>query len=291
MRRNLIILILLLFAVHSAFCSGIKVTPGTILVQNIPVGKQFDFFAEQGLTLKIYNTEDYPKRYLLSPNRPSEMNTTATGYFDILDPSWFSLDTNSVTVPPGETAEIGMRVSIPDNSSWYNRHWLIGIDVSEDTTGKTLPGQAIIMGAYLLYRLETEPLDGVVPETIGEEIITVPSVLDFGKVKRGEKYERTITVYQKIEPAVHMKIYSLDPESDVAKLTILINQPYQRVKNPDWFSYKEKLSVKNGEGKELRITLNVPENAGETGKYYEEILLLDGKMCKGFVRLHFKLIE
>ena len=291
MRRELIILILLLFAVHSAFCSGIKITPGTILIQNIPVGKQFDFFDEQGLTIKIYNTDDYPKRYLLSPNRPGEMNTTVTGYFDIFDPSWFSLDTNSVIVPPKDTAEIGMRVHIPDNPSWYNRHWLVGIDVSEDTTGKALPGQAIIMGAYLLYRLETEPSDEVVPETIGEEIITVPSVLDFGKVRHGEKYQKTMTVYQKVEPTMHMEIHPLDPESDVAKLTILINQPYQRVKDPDWFSYKKRLSVRNGEGKELKITLNVPENAGEVGRYYEEILLLDGKIYKGFVRLHFKLID
>ena len=203
---------------------GISVSPGTFVIQEVSVGEMFDISGQVGYFIKI-GAQSNPGYYTITPRRPSDDGTTATGYYDFPQPDWFHTEYGTLYVDPKHDAQTAMWLTLPDDPALYNRHFLLGVDVSpiiEDARGM------ISVGAYLLFRFETEPKAGVVPDLQDGEMVFAPSVVQFDSLSKGDNKSVDLKFFVWSEQKQPIKFYRLDPESDVARITIVPTPGYRR---------------------------------------------------------------
>ncbi len=81
-----------------------------------------------------------------------------------------------------------------------------------------------------------------------------------------------------------MRISRLEPESDVAKLTILTKAGFVRLNNFEWLTYDTLVTLKEGYGS-MKIKLYIPEGSEEVVNNLEELLLLKSDDKKAFLRI------
>ncbi len=232
---------------------GISVSPGTFVLQDVPVGKMFDISGQIGYFIKI-GSQSKPGYYVLTPRKPSDDGTKATGYYDFPNPEWFFTEYETLYVSPKSDAQTAMWLKLPDDPSLYNRHFLLGVDVSpiiEETKGM------ISVGAYLLFRFETEAKAGVVPKLQDGEMAFAPSVVRFDSLSKGDNKSIDIKFYSWGKKRQPIKLYRLDPESDVAKITIIPTPGYRRA--PEGLLYFPEKIWSNSDGENLFIQVALPE--------------------------------
>ncbi len=258
-------------------------SPATLLLHDVPVGESYDLEKEQGIRIRVTNNSDMGFTYLLKPERPSESGTEATGYFDFPEPDWCWFDQDTLEVEAGEEKTVRFFFRIPDSVAYYNRHWLIAIAVTplSTTSGEQ---SSIALGAYLLYRIETESKSGIKPFRLENELITLPSMVSFDNVVAGEEYETTVRLLADGRDKV--SVYRLDEKSDVAMLTILTTPGFKRMPARGWLRYDSSVRLnKQGIG-DLTLRLVVPETE-PLDRQYEELLLLERQSNgeKSFIRV------
>ncbi|HDG67622.1 MAG TPA: hypothetical protein ENG11_00555 [candidate division Zixibacteria bacterium] len=283
MRKKYLITAAVFLAIAVAFGVGISVSPGTFLIQDVPVGKKFDISEKVGYVIRIGRNSGAGV-YVLTPRRPSEDGTKATGFYDFPDPSWFHLQRDTLSLAADSTSYTKMWLELPDDPSLYNRHFLLGVDVSptlESTKGM------IAVGAYLLYRFETEPKEGVVPELPAGEMAFVPSVVEFDSLGRRANVSRTLKLFRGGEVKTRVKLYRLDPESEVAKYTILLTPGYRRA--PEGIVlFPDQITIDPKEGGKLFV--QVAYDKPPKHKHLEEIIIAESQFGeKAFLRVHINL--
>ncbi|RKZ35074.1 hypothetical protein DRQ33_00620 [bacterium] len=258
---------------------GISISPGTFLLQNVPVGKKYDITSETGYIIRM-GKETGSATYVLTPRRPSDDGTNATGFYDFPEPSWFHLEKNILNLNGDEPPNTAMWVEFPDDPSLYNRHFLLGVDVTpipETTSGM------IAVGAYLLYRFETEPKAGVSPKLPKGEIAFVPSVLKFDQLGNKANISKDLKIFRGETKNLKLKLYRLDPESEVARYTILLSPGFHRA--PEGIVYfPNQVNINQDSG---NLFVQVAFDNGLPHKKLEEIIIAespDGK--KAFLRVH-----
>ncbi|MBN1756556.1 hypothetical protein JW877_10160, partial [bacterium] len=106
MNKTLLLFIVLVLSVNLVEGVGLSVAPGTILIEDFPVGDFYDFQEERNYTIRIRNGDDTPHTYTLKAERPSESESRATGFYDIPYPEWFYLEVETVTVAAGEEENV-----------------------------------------------------------------------------------------------------------------------------------------------------------------------------------------
>lgn len=267
------------------FGIGIRATPATIVLENVPLGKTFDLEKEKGIVISIYNDSDIGYRYHIAAEKPSASDTRATGYFDFPEPAWCWFDRETITIEPRTEEKIRLYMRIPDSTQYYNRHWLVAITITpfEMLTSNYETGASIAVGAYLLYRVETMPRgDGGIKKN-EDELFTVPSVVEFVDVESGKEYEKTVKI---ISPCNDKKVMvtRLDPLSEVAKLTILTAPGFIRLNKAEWLSYDSIAVIKDRIGY-LKLKLVTPQNYNDQNYNFEELLLLKCEDKKAFIRI------
>jgi len=275
--------LILLLIVPALLAIGFRISPGTILLHDAPVGRPFDFATERGQVIRI-GPMDYDMTYHIRAEPASAGNSSATGYFDFPNASWFSVAAETVFAPAGEVTELPMWLNIPDDDGWLNHNWLLGVPVSPIAVGE---GAAQIqVGGYLLFRFETEAKAGVVPYCAENEIVAVPSRTLFDKMLPDVPRTEVVELYHGRQRALLYSVERLDPDSDVARLTILGTPGYPRLTNPEWVEYPEEIVIpgKGEGGGPFPITVNVPRD--EPVRRFEEILLIKSDHAKtAFLRI------
>ncbi len=283
MNDKKVLLIILIFIIGAAFSAGIKIRPGTILLQEAPVGETYDFESRRGQNITIGPVEKNIT-YTISAEPAGEGGSQATGYYDFPDASWFTLDLDTISIEAGFEGDIGMWMDIPAEDGLYNHHWLLGIPISPvPVEGK---GTQIQVGAYLLFRIETESLDGVIPACAKDEIVTVPSRPRFVDVLPGQENTLVVQLFHGKASSGLYEVSRLDPESPVAQLTILGTPGFPRLANPDWITYPEEIVIPGEEegGSPFPITLKIP--AGAQIRRFEEIIMIkNDKTRPAFIRI------
>ena len=283
MARKWHILIWILIIAALLWGVGISISPGTFLIQHVPVGKKFDISKEVGYVIKL-GRDSSAGVYVLTPRKPSEDNVKATGFYDFPDPSWFHLQRDTLSLAADSTSYTRMWLELPDDPSLYNRHFLLGVDVSptvESTRGM------IAVGAYLLYRFETEPKDSVVPQLPAGEMVFVPSVVEFDSLGRTANVSRSLKLYRGGSVKTRVKLYRLDPESEVAKYTILLTPGYHRAPEGMVF-FPENITIDPKEGGKLFV--QVAYDKPPAYKRLEEIIIAESQFGeKAFLRVHINL--
>ena len=276
-----VIFILLLSNILFSF--GLSVTPATIVIQDVEIGKVYDLEAEKVLRIKIQNNAEMGFRYVVNANIPSESGTQATGYFDFIEPEWCWFDKETLDIEAGGEGYIRLYFEIPKDVSFYNRHWLLGITVDPITTLSGNP-TTVALAAYLLYRIETVSNTNIEKVNLYDQMITLPSSVIFDNVVNGKKYIREINIKNTGKNRVN--IYRLDPESSVAQLTILTSPGFRRLNNQEWLNYDKEVSLNDeGDGK-FQLSLNIPEET-KLNIAYEELIILERitDQKKAFIRV------
>ncbi len=273
-------LILLLVCASAVFGVGISITPGTFLLQDVPVGKKYDITATKGFVVRIDRAYSSGV-YIIKPVIPSADGTKATGFFDFPGTEFFHFERDTLILSDEIKTQSAMWMHLPDDPSLYNRHFLLGVDVSptvESTSGM------LAVGAYLLFRFETEPKTGVVPKLPSGEAVFVPSVIRFDSLGSEANVSQNLKFFVGSKTARKAKFYRLDPESDVAKLTILPTTGFRRAPEGTVFFPAEIRLDENGAG---NFFVQVAFEKKLPFKLLEEIILAelpDG--TKAFLRVH-----
>ncbi len=269
------------------FSAGIRIAPATFVVEGVKPGEKIDLYERYGHAIKIWGGAT-DVLYTFEPVKPSDSNTHITGYFDFRDPSWFDTQLDSVFVPKGteDPVENRMVVEIPDDDRWYNRHWLLGVNVSPVPTDNM---GSVVLGAFLQFRIETEPKVDVEPEIMTrQEIVFVPSVIEFNDVEPGQEYLAKTTIYTGSRKTDTYKLYPLDPESPVGRVTILNAPGYKRLPDKSWLYYEPEVKIPVGGSEEIYFSLFIPEKTDI--KRFEELVMIEGE-TKGFIRIKINMKE
>ena len=298
MRKFYTVMILTFLMVCSLFSIGIKIQPATFVIQNVEIGKTIDMYNDHGHILRIYGG-NRESRYSIEPVKPSDSGTKITGYFDFPNPEFFWTELDTMTVPADissstsdDMADNPMYMKIPSNDNYYNRHYMLGVNVQPVLNGNS---GNVVLGAYLQFRIETEAKTGVVPEVTGrDEIVFVPSVIELKDVEPGKEYLAHVKIYSGMKFNRHFDVKPLDPNSPVGKITILTSPGFKRVQEHSWLSYTSadnigdddniKLKLISTSPTDLYISLFVPERQKE--KRFEELLMIEGD-TKSFLRIKF----
>jgi len=263
-----------------AFGSFIKISPPDFLLQQFPSGKKIDLYEKYGEIIRIYGT-DVPLKYQLISVKPSEMNIKITGFYDIPDLDWFSFEDDKVKVPVNGEKLVKIFLKVPADDNYYNRHYFVAASVSpayeKDDYG------SLLMGAILQFRFETLPKADVIPEVSPGEIVFVPSIVEFKDVEVGKEYLYKLKIYSSDEKPTKYTLSTLDPQSDVGRITIERSKGCFRIP-PDssWLYYDSTYTIQKDKPVDLYLTLFLKNQP----KYFkhEQILLLEGP-TKGFVRI------
>jgi hypothetical protein len=267
----------------AVFGARIRVRPPTILLQEAPVGELYDFELLRGQYITIGPIEGN-RTYELIAEPASHGGSQATGFVDFPDGSWFQLEKDTVFVASETEENVRMWMDIPLNDGYYNHHWLLGIALNPVTP----PGsrEQIQVGAYLLFRIETEAKAGVVPICAEREVVSAPSMLVFEDANPGEEITKVVELFSGYSSSQMAKVYPLDPSSPVAQLTILGTPGFQRLQDPSWLEYPTETVIPgtNEPGGPFPITLKIPK--GEQIRRFEEILMIETKNSQpAFIRI------
>ncbi len=263
--------------------ASITVSPGTLVLFDAPVGSRYDFARQQGQSIRI-GPVDKATTYILSPEPASYGGAQATGYFDFPEPEWFILEAESVTIPKGESDTIPMWLSIPEDDGYYNHHWILGIPITPAVTATSRT--QLQVGAYLLYRFETEAKAEVVPKCAPDEVVVVPSVIEFLDLSPGDSVTEVAEIFQGVEKAQLCSVERLDPKSEVATYTIEGTSGFPRLADTSWVEYPDIIVIPGTEegGGIFPVTVKIPRDAQV--RRFEEILILKGEGIRpAFVRI------
>lgn len=283
MKSKLVIYILVVILITSCFGTRMRVKPPTILLQEAPVGETYGFDLRRGQQITI-GPMPSDRFFKLNVEPASVGGSNATGYVDFPEPAWFQLEKDSVFVPANTEEKVKMWLDIPEDEGFYNHHWLLGIALNPISG----PGarQQIQVGAYLLYRIETEAKADVVPTCAEGEIVSAPSMVIFDDVKPGEEVTKVARLFCGNQKSQLASVYPLDPTSPVAQLTILGTPGFPRLQNPEWLDYPEEVVIPGVDepGSPFPITVKIPR--GEQIRHFEEILMIESENCRpAFIRI------
>ncbi len=214
---------LLLMIYCSLMCATIRVSPSTFLIQNVPIGEECNISEKYGYKIKISQIS-FRTLFYMQPSKPSDIGTSVTGFEDIVDENFFYTKPETMQVAPDSMSSAEMYINFPDDKSLYNRHFLLGVDVSE--VARQVRG-TLAIGAYLILRIETEPNSEAIPVLDSGGVLFVPSVIEFDTLADND------TVYGNVKlfaaESVWCELYRLDPSSVVAEKTILLSVGHARV--------------------------------------------------------------
>jgi len=172
-----VLLLGMMLAAGRAAGVGMRVQPGGLLLQDVPVGEKHRL----RVPLMVFNDDDRPHLVEVSAHRPSQVGGACpVGYAEIPDPRWFSFSKDVVEVPANGTASVRMFTDIPDDDRWKNRHWSVGIAVRS----KPAQGQVLSLALYPRFDIETVA-DAEVPPPPAGECGVVPSVIEVVDVQPG----------------------------------------------------------------------------------------------------------
>jgi len=266
---------------------GLRVEPGGMMVQYVPLGITYDFYESVGIPLVIYNRDASPHTYILSADKPSTVAARKwlKGYSEIPDPSWMWFEKDEVTIEAQGKTEVKMYLKIPDEEKYYNQHWSVALGVK----GKAEPGQMLALAAYPRVQIETLSKEDVNERPDGA-IGFVPSTLLVEDLVLGKKEELKLKIYNNDTNCHIYKIRSEVFPKDPTKELIHTSPTYSWIPEPNWVKPDtRRVTIDGQESLELTVRVEVPKDKENYKRSWESILFIEpDKGLPGFVRVQIK---
>ncbi|MCH7505231.1 hypothetical protein IID04_06340 [PVC group bacterium] len=293
---SLIIILSGVFIIHNLYAEeetpppkemGLRVEPGGMLVQYVPIGITYDFKKEVGIPLTIYNRDDRAHTYVLTTNKPSTVAARKwlKGYIEIPNPTWFWFDQNEITVPAQGTAEVNMYLKTPDAEKYYNQHWAISLGVS----GKPGSGQLFALAVFPRVEIETLSKDDANENPQGI-LATMPSTLAFEDVALGTKESRTLRIFNNSDKKNQYKLTPMIFPADPAKRQIFPSPTYSWIPEVKWIKAdKKKIRINPREDAEVTISIKIPVDKEHYHRKWEAILFIEPEVgISAFARIQIE---
>lgn len=133
--------------------AGLRIEPGGLLIQDVPVGEAQSVVESSGVAFVVYNRDSIPHKYHISSNRPSEAGSGKwpKGYCEIPDPSWIVPTPHVLEIPADSSASFDVLIKLPDDEQLHNQKWAVTLAVQ----GKPVKGRNVALALYPLLQIET----------------------------------------------------------------------------------------------------------------------------------------
>jgi hypothetical protein len=104
--------------------TNFSISPDTLFVGDVPVGKAVDLKAEKKASLKIINQADDPVSLKISPVAADPNVVPQSGYEYAPDPHWLEVLPDIVTASGNSIKEIKLRLKIPDQPNFRGKKYM-----------------------------------------------------------------------------------------------------------------------------------------------------------------------
>ncbi|MEK7388950.1 MAG: hypothetical protein AAB036_04565 [Elusimicrobiota bacterium] len=101
------------------------VTPQTLYLTGVPVGRVYDSRKEAKKALRVANFAADELEVLLSLEKWDSRFTMPEGYQAIPDVSWIRMKKSTVTVGSDEIVQAGLMVEVPDKPEYKGKRWAV----------------------------------------------------------------------------------------------------------------------------------------------------------------------
>lgn len=247
---------------------GLSARPGTYLFSKIPVGERY----ELPLPLWIENKSDKERTYLLYTYKESQKSGAkqVEGYSDMLDPNWLFFERHEITIEADGIYEVKMYSDIPDNDSYYNQHWVIGLGVE----GRPGEGEGVNLAVYPRYFLETESKDVLAAKPYGLIGIKPSSVtLKDVPLRKIERMAQILIFNNDYIPRQYQIFSAISPKDQ--ERGIFVSPSYSWIPDPNWVIPEQKeLSIDESQSETIAVGLNIPLEDRNRGKRWESLLMV-----------------
>ena len=112
---------------------GLSVTPGKVILSNVPLGRKVDTQQLGGSLLIISNQSPFTQTYSLSIHKPFEVGMKCSeDYQEIPDPEWVYFvnpdrkrerEINEIEIEGGQSKEVALYLKIPEREEYYNQRY------------------------------------------------------------------------------------------------------------------------------------------------------------------------
>lgn len=271
-----------------AFGIGIKVWPGSMIIQNSPLGEIYDLDKEKGIKLKITNEDEIAHTYSITAYQPSNIGSEgAIGYLDIPNPEWLYFEKSEIKIGANSEGETKMYLKVPQEDKYYNQHWVVSVGVET----KPEAGGMFVLACYPRFLIETQSKEDLTEKPYGS-IAFAPSVVIFDAVQYGSLKKAKIKIYNNDIIKHSYKIEPLDRDSEAAKRWISLSSGYNWIPESKWITPGEaEITIPPQKNYELTVTLDIPKQEDNYGRKWEEIFLVTPDMGKtGFFRVQINTV-
>jgi len=266
-RLCLCFLLLALLAGPDVLATGMRVQPGGVLLQNVPVGQRHRL----RMPLTVFNDDDEPHAVAVSALRPSEVNSKCpVGYEDIPEPGWLSFSEDTVEVPANGTASVGMFIEVPGEDRWKNQHWSVSIAVRSRPGG----GQALSLALYPRFEIESVP-DAEAEPPAGQCSV-VPSVVEVAGIRAGSPAAASLVLWNRTEEAQRCTLRVLAKPQEKQRPVVALSGGMSWMPDASWVALSTAdVILKPGEPTRVGLKVAVPAGKENGGGAWEAVVLVE----------------
>jgi hypothetical protein len=156
-----VLAISLLLPTGETRAAGLRIEPGGLLIQDVPVGEARSVVESSKIAFVVYNRDSITHRYRISAHRPSNAGNGKwpRGYDEIPDASWIIPTPGVIEVQAGSSASFDVVIDLPADDRLYNQKWAVTMSVE----GEPVKGRNVALALYPVLQIETRskgPRDG-----------------------------------------------------------------------------------------------------------------------------------
>jgi len=143
------------FLSDKAWAIGLRVDPGEINIENVPLGKKVAVSALGGERVKLKIENKGNSAYTYTINILPSRNVGAPleeDFIDIPDTSWIWPEDKEVSIPGESTKVVEIYLKIPKRKEYYNKRYQAVIEVK---SGKDKPTELFVLACQLRMRFST----------------------------------------------------------------------------------------------------------------------------------------
>jgi hypothetical protein len=169
--------------------SGLRIEPGGLLLQDVPVGEARSVVESSGIEFVVHNRDSIPHQYRVSAHRPSETGNGRwpKGYCEIPDASWIILTPDVLEIAAGSSASFDVMIGLPDDAGLYNQKWAVTLAVESAPVKGSMN---VALALYPALQIETQASGLPDARPLGT-VAVAPATL----VANGEKEPLSFRIY------------------------------------------------------------------------------------------------
>lgn len=263
--------------------SGLAIGPSLLLIRNAPPGRAFTLKEVAKTTFHVINYTTHAGDYVVTsaiPGPAENMHSFEAGYETPPTAAWFTLDKRVVHLGPKEQADVDLKFDIPDKPEFYNRFWIVYVEVTPATPSGQVVGTSLKLRARVM--LETKVKIGIgealsLTGPIGRD----PGTMTMAATGADNTWKGSTRVRNNTAQAATYDILPLDQVTpDAAKRVRYFSNPEFATRMIWNCPTETSITLAPGEERDVIFTAQ-PNQAITADKTIEEVVLIARRAAPG----------